>query len=218
MRARRASARAFTLVELLVVLAIIALLISILLPVLQKARDEAVKITCRSKLRQLVIAVRMYADQYKGFLPGPMSICDPPGPETTPTSTGWLYKTGLIKDPRIWFCPADPRVGKIAQFSFTYNGRMIVVPGYDEKDDPPILDYPYVRKITTFREPSRCIVYAEENTQSIRPYPINDAFFIYYDVTDNRHRGMSEVGYLDGHAGEIPPNIALWSNRKYYPR
>lgn len=216
--ARGRSARAgFTLVELLVVIGIIAVLVSILLPALSRARGQALKINCRAKLRGLIQAVHLYADTYKGYLPGPYGICDPPGPETTPTTTGWLSRANLIKDPRIWLCPSDPRLGRTLQYSYTYNGRMIVRPGLDSQANPAIVDPPHMRKLISFKQPTRAIVFAEENTMMVRPYPINDAYFIYYDVTDARHLGMSEVGYLDGHAGEIPPNIALWSNKEYWP-
>ena len=56
---------AFTLIELLVVISVIALIISILLPALRGARLASQHTVCKSNIRQIGIAVRLYAYDYQ---------------------------------------------------------------------------------------------------------------------------------------------------------
>src|ERR1700722_17231776 len=59
-------AKAFTLVELLVVIGIIALLIAILLPALNKARKSSNTVACLSNIKQLDIGLLQYFTDNKG--------------------------------------------------------------------------------------------------------------------------------------------------------
>lgn len=71
MRRRTTTRTGFTLIELLVVIAIIAILAAILFPVFARARKKARDANCQSNLKQIALAIRMYADDHDGW--GPIS-------------------------------------------------------------------------------------------------------------------------------------------------
>lgn len=58
------SKRGFTLVELLIAISILAILAGILLPVLQQSRRKGRQQVCASNMRQDMIAIRAYVDDY----------------------------------------------------------------------------------------------------------------------------------------------------------
>src|SRR5947209_2418657 len=65
----RTKSGGFTLIELLTVIGIISILAGLLFPVFASARGKSREITCASNLRQIGMAIRMYAQDYDELYP-----------------------------------------------------------------------------------------------------------------------------------------------------
>ena len=98
--------KSFTLIELLVVIGIIAILAALLLPALQKARESANQIDCTSQLKQIGLAMTMYAGDNKSNLP----VLPPDGTTLSISkshNSAGLYFLGFmdyLKTPKILIC------------------------------------------------------------------------------------------------------------------
>ena len=111
---RRSGKLGFTLIELLVVIAIIAILAAMLLPALSQAREKARQANCINNLKQVGLALYIYAGDYNDWLPLDA--------QNGPVNSGCYYWSDILCSfnyiaPRvvgarsILICPSSPAHG-----------------------------------------------------------------------------------------------------------
>jgi len=203
--------RGFSLIELLVVIGIIAILIGILMPMLSKSRRRAETVQCLSNLRQVGVALDIYAIRWKGWVYPPLRGGNVAREERWPTV---VFKPA-VWNPPVLKCPADdlpepPKTWTLGMFENGADHSYI----FNE-----IIKDRFVKKHTTAQalaglSSSQVIIMAEKKPTYDDYYhgigPLHKDKNIATLLERYRH-GLS-VGsnylYLDGHASSMRPEDA----------
>ena len=183
--------KGFTLIELLVVIAVVGILAALLLPALGQAKEKGRCTACLSNLRQVNLAIRLYAEDNADALPVL------PAPNPYPNGVGAYYKQ-LVKgylgltgpaspSEKVFICPSDrtlqSQIGH-AFTSYTFNGYEV---------GPGAIARITGKRLSSIKSPAKAVLVGE--------WP---AFFggSWHPVVNQVYPKAKDVlSFVDGHAG-----------------
>ncbi|HCA47545.1 MAG TPA: hypothetical protein DEP45_09375 [Armatimonadetes bacterium] len=186
--------RGFTLIELLVVIAIIAILAAILFPVFARAREKARQTSCLSNVKQLMLGVMMYAQDYDEVLPIGSNWTTPAG------SIVWDQALEpYVKNAQVFICPSEQRKQHARNLGYGWNWREF---GYISGG---VLTNNYSTPLANITAPAETILLGDNEDAGARDSTTGERYLYRRDNSNptllpTKHNGGGNMGLCDGHA------------------
>ena len=182
--------KGFTLIELLVVIAIIAILAAILFPVFARAREKARQASCMSNLKQIGLAMHMYAQDNDGRMPGYTY--------DSVNGHGWWYKKlpPYIKNTQILTCTNQNLWHNPINYGpwqplWSWDNRICV----DDTSHPASTTWLYEGECQAYNHTSGIVRPRHSNCTASD----NDPSTYAIDPNLGAHNGGENLLYIDGH-------------------
>jgi len=199
----------FTLIELLVVIAIIAILAAILFPVFARAREKARQTSCLNNMKQMALAVHMYAQDYDETLPFATMWTGGSPAGAFSGYTSYLIWPDLlypyVKNRQVFICPSNMQdwIGYGWNVYIGYYGAIWMIPAYSTRTQ----DIYSGVKLATIPYPAQHVAIADHHkvppaTSIYRLWGSYAADPLYWQEV---HNGGWNIAFVDGHAKWMAP-------------
>jgi len=186
--------RGFTIIEVLVVVAVVAILAGLLIPSLGKARQGARRAACRSNLKQIGVALQIYAAQNHQWLPSTsVGACTHYIYAAGPYGLGRLYPK-LLSDLGVFFCP---------EATYYSEHGLYGVRGWGNDMGLPVASsYYYRASLVVFQGFDQ---YTKGTYHALKHQALVMDYNIKYDIGKHNHGGTYvNILFSDGHVVGVP--------------
>ncbi len=202
----------FTLIELLVVIAIITILATFSVIATRHLRSGANMTVCAGNMRQIGMAMQMYADDHRGNYPDTS--------HTLAAESAWIYQleSYLGKFDQLRICPADPNSemrSRNKASSYILNS-FVFLPPLDAFGNPAGSAY---NKPSLLPDPSNTIlVFIASNRAGLYPgddHTHSDQWSSWArltsDIAPDRHRHQASKNFTKGYSNYLYADCSVRS-------